>query len=77
MLKNLKQKSTLEHNVAFDFPLLLLSSIGSKKAVGFFSLRYNGVYQKSVKHMARGDEMNFPQNKYLIEQRFFQFPSNV
>lgn len=80
MLKDLKAKpkSKLECNIAFVFPLrILLSSIGSKKTVVFFSLGYNSVYEKRVKHMARGDEMNFPQNKYLIEQKFFQIPSNV
>lgn len=78
MLKNLKvkQKNPPERNISFDFPMrILLGCVGSRKAVGFFSLACNGVTEVSQAHGGgMGDE--FP-TKYLIEQMFFLIPSDV
>lgn len=78
MLKNLKvkQKTTLEHNVSFDFPVrILLGPVGREKAVGFFRLAHNGVSVSQA--CGGGNEINLSLNKYLIEQRFFLIPSYV
>lgn len=50
MLKNLKvkQKSKLECNISFDFPIrMLVGPVGSEKPVGFFSLAHSDVSQVS------------------------------
>lgn len=79
MLKNLKvkQKSTLECNISFDFSVrMLVGPVGSEQPVCFFSLAHSNVSQVS-QAQGRGDQINFPQKKFLIEQRFFLILSNV
>lgn len=62
MLKNLtvKQKNPPECNISFDFTMrMLLGPVGSRKAVGFFSLAYNGVSEVSQAH-GEGMRDEFP-----------------
>lgn len=79
MLENLKvkQKTSLECNVSYDFSMrMLVGPVGSEKPVGFCSLAHRDVAEVS-QAQGRGDQNSFPQNKYLIEQRFFLILSNV
>lgn len=79
MLKNLKvkQKTTLECNISFDFSTrVLVGPVGSEGPVGLFSLAHSDVSQVS-QAQGRGDQSNFPQNKFLMQQRFFLILSNA
>lgn len=64
MLKNLKvkEKTTLECNISFDFSMRMLDGpVGSEKPVGFFSVAHSDVSQVS-QAQGRRNQVNFPQN---------------
>lgn len=80
MLKNLKAKlkTTLECSISFDFSMrMLVCPVGSEKPVGFFSLAHSDAFITMSQAQGGGDQINFPQNKSLIEQQFFLILSNV